>query len=143
MNYHNSSSLKIKSDSPCVENIAQMSLQNTNFRSTVWTGCYSQMTLMCIADCDEIGVEVHEHSDQIIRVEQGKACVKMGDCKERLHFCRNLCQGDVVFIPAGVWHNIINTEESPLKLSVIYAPSNPPKGTVHRTKADAEKTEYL
>ena len=142
MNYYNLSKPMEKSDSPYVENIAKMVSQNNNFRTTVWTGCHSQMTLMCIPGCDEIGLEVHPHSDQIIRIEQGRACVKMGECKERLHFCQKLCVGEVVFIPAGIWHNIINMEDAPLKLSVIYAPPNHPRGTIHRTKADAEKEEY-
>ena len=141
--YDHNPSIRIeKSDPPCIENIAQKALQNTNFRTTVWTGCHSQMTLMCIPGCDDIGLEVHPHSDQMIRIEQGKACVKMGECKDHMHFCKNFCSGEVVFIPAGTWHNIINTEDTPLKLSVIYAPPNHPKKTVHVTKKDAEKTEY-
>ena len=142
MNYYKPSKPMVKTDPPYVENITKMAFQNSNFRTTVWTGCHSQMTLMCIANCDDIGVEVHPDSDQIIRIEQGKACAKMGECKEHLNFCRNLCEGDVVFIPAGMWHNIINTQDAPLKLSVIYAPPNHPRGTVYRTKADAEKAEY-
>ena len=141
MNYNNFLKPTKKSDSPCVENIAQMALQNTNFRTTVWTGGYAQMTLMCVDNCDELGVEVHPESDQIIRVEQGKACVKMGECKERLHFSQMMCPGEVVFIPAGVWHNIVNMEDAALKLSVIYAKPNHPMGTIHRTKAEAEESE--
>lgn len=40
-------------------------------------------------------------------------------------------------IPAGTWHNLINTGNTPLKLYSIYAPPNHPFGTVHFTKADA------
>ena len=142
MNVHNLSKSMAQTDQPCVENIERMAFQNRNFRTTVWTGSHSQMTLMCIRNCDDIGVEVHPDSDQIIRVEQGRACAKMGERKEQLNFCRNLCEGDVVFIPAGMWHNIINAQDAPLKLSVIYARPNHPRGTVHRTKEDAEKAEY-
>lgn len=46
-NYNSSKPMK-KSNPPCAENIAQRALRNTNFRTTVWTGCYAQMTLMCI-----------------------------------------------------------------------------------------------
>ena len=41
-------------------------------------------------------------------------------------------------IPAGKWHNIINAGNTPLKVYVIYAPPEHPKGTVHPTKADVE-----
>ena len=48
----------------------------------------------------------------------------MGKCKNRLDFQQNICEGDGVFIPAGTWHNIINIEKTPLKISSIYAPLN-------------------
>ena len=65
------------------------------------------------------------------------AFVYIGNRKENLIFQQKMVKGDVVFIPAGLWHNIVNTDRYPLKLSVIYAPPNHPKGTVHRTKMDA------
>lgn len=124
---------------PFVGDVAQMAAQNTNFRTAIWTGCHLQMTLMCIPPCGEIGLELHPDTDQFIRVEQGKAVAKMGECKNRLCFTQKLECGDVVFVPAGTWHNVINTDDSALKLSTIYAPPNHPKGTIHRTKEEAEK----
>lgn len=47
---------------PYVTNIAKEVMQNTNFRTTVWTGCYAQMTLMCIPKCSDIGLEIHENT---------------------------------------------------------------------------------
>jgi mannose-6-phosphate isomerase-like protein (cupin superfamily) len=44
-------------------------------------------------------------------------------------------------IPAGTWHNVINTGNIPLKLYSIYAPPQHPHGTVHVTKADAMAAE--
>lgn len=126
---------------PCVINMEQ-AIQNQNFRTTVWTGCYLQMTLMCIPECEEIGLEIHTDTDQFIRIEQGKAVVKMGRCKNQFDFQQTICEGDGVFIPAGTWHNIINTENNPLKVSSIYAPPNHLKGTIHQTKVDAEKEDY-
>ncbi|MEY8428319.1 cupin domain-containing protein [Lachnospiraceae bacterium 46-15] len=117
-------------------------MQNSNFRTAFWTGCHLQMTLMCIPPCGEIGLEIHEDTDQFIRVEQGKAMVKMGKCKEQLNFQQTLCMGDAVFIPAGTWHNIVNAGMHPLKVSSIYAPPNHPWGTIHQTKADADIEEY-
>ena len=53
---------------------------------------------------------------------------------------------DVVIIPAGVRHNIINTSATEtLKLYTIYSPANHPEGTIHATKAEAmaaEETEH-
>ena len=131
-----------KGGNPYVANIEDLTVQNTNFRTTIWTGCHLQMTLMCIPYCGEIGLEIHPKTDQIIRVEQGKAVSVMGKRKDCLDFRQDMCKGDAVFIPAGTWHNIVNMGRTPLKLSVMYAPPNHLKGTVHRTKRDAEKEEY-
>ena len=128
---------------PYVTNVEQMSQQNRYFRSAVWTGRHVQMTVMCIPPCGEIGLEIHEETDQFIRVEQGCALVKMGESKRELDFQQNMCRGDAVFVPAGIWHNVINTGRNPLKVSVIYAPPNHPRGTVHFSKADAEREENL
>lgn len=122
---------------PYVVNVANAAMCNSNFRSAIWTGRYAQMTLMCIPVCSEIGMEVHNDTDQIIRIEEGNAQVKMG-CSRNLTDCQeNLCKGDAVFVPAGIWHNIINVGRVPLKVSTIYAPPHHPAGTVHRTRADA------
>ena len=127
---------------PYAANIGRMARQNTNFRTALWTGCNLQMTLMSIPRCGEIGVEIHEDTDQFIRVEQGCAVVKMGECKRQLDFQQNMCRGDAVFVPAGTWHNVVNTGRIPLKVSVIYAPPNHPQGTIHISKADADREEY-
>lgn len=123
---------------PYVINIEQAALQNSNFRTAVWTGCHLQMTVMCIPPCGEIGLEVHGDTDQLIRVERG-AAVKIGECVNQPDFQQNICKGDVVFIPAGTWHNVVNIGRNTLKVSSVYAPPNHRRGTVHPTKADAER----
>lgn len=124
---------------PYVINIEQTAVQNQNFRTAVWTGCHLQMTVMCIPPCGEIGFEIHSDTDQLIRVEQGTAAVKIGKCVDQFDFQQNICKGDAVFIPAGTLHNIVNIGRNVLKLSSVYAPPNHRRGTVHLTKADAEK----
>ena len=127
---------------PFVVNIPRAARQNQNFRSALWTGQHLQMTLMCIPVCGDIGAEMHPDTDQFIRVENGAALVRMGSCRETLDICHRLSAGDGIFVPCGTWHNIINTGNCPLVLSSIYAPPQHPKGTVHRTKADAEREAY-
>ncbi len=126
---------------PYVTNIEETAIQNQNFRTTVWTGCHLQMTVMSIPPCGEIGREVHSNTDQLIRVEQGTAVVKIGECANHPDFQQNMCQGDAVFIPAGTWHNIVNSGRNTLKVSSVYAPPNHRRGTVHFTKEDAEREE--
>ena len=125
-----------------IVDVSQKAMENRNFRTTLWTGSYAQMTLMCIPVCSDVGLEVHISTDQIIRIEQGNAIVKMGDCKNHLDFQEKVCVGATIFVPAGIWHNVINIGRTPLKLSAIYAPPHHPAGTVHCTKEDSEKANY-
>ena len=123
---------------PYITNIEQKSMQNANFRTAIWTSRYAQMTLMSIPVCSDIGLEIHPETDQIIRIEQGMALVKMGQRKNELKFQMEVCKDDTIFVPAGTWHNVINIGRTPLKVSSIYAPPHHPAGTVHRTKEEAE-----
>lgn len=124
---------------PYVADIPCRAAHNTNFRTAIWTGSYLQMTLMSLPLHGEIGVEMHEDTDQLLRIEQGCALVKMGACREQMDNQYRVCRGDAIFVPAGTWHNVINIGRMPLKISSVYAPPNHRKGTVHRTKEEAER----
>lgn len=130
-----------KGPDPYVANIERLAMQNPNFRTAVWTGSHLQLTMMCIPPCGEIGLEIHEDTDQYIRVEQGCAVVKMGKCRKQQDFQQNVSRGDVIFVPAGTWHNVINMGSCPLRVSSVYAPPHHPKGTIHHTKEDAERAD--
>jgi mannose-6-phosphate isomerase-like protein (cupin superfamily) len=124
---------------PYVVNIEDATLQNNNFRLALWTGTYLQLTLMSINVGDDIGLEMHPDVDQFIRIEQGQGLVMMGDSRDRLCYRRRVQDDYVILIPAGKWHNLINTGRTPIKLYSIYAPPEHPFGTIHRTKEDAEE----
>lgn len=126
---------------PHTVNLEHTSRQNSFFRRVLWTGNHLQLTVMCIPFRGEIGLELHPDTDQLIRIEDGQACVRMGQSKDQLTFRQCLRPGDVILIPRGIWHNLINTGNRMLKLSSIYAPPQHPRGTVHRTKAEAEHHE--
>ncbi|MGN0526127.1 MAG: cupin domain-containing protein, partial [Acutalibacteraceae bacterium] len=127
---------------PFVINIDRAVLQNTNYRTALWTGCYLQLTLMSIPVGGEIGLEVHPDTDQFIRLESGNGIVMMGSSKDCLNFQRPIRNGYAVFVPAGTWHNIINTGNQPLKIYTVYAPPHHPHGTVQTTKAQADREEH-
>lgn len=126
---------------PFVINIEEATLENKNFRTALWTGKHLQLTLMSIDVGGEIGLEIHPHLDQFIRIEEGQGIVKMGNRKDKLDFEAKVSDDFIFIIPAGTWHNLINTGNKPIKLYSIYAPPQHPWGTVHKTKADAEEAE--
>lgn len=125
---------------PTVVNIETATVENTNYRTTLWTGKNLQITLMSIDSGDDIGLEVHDTHDQFLRIEQGQATVSMGPTKEQLTVWQ-ASSSDAVIVPAGTWHNLVSSGEVPLKVYSIYAPPQHPHGTVHVTKAEAEAAE--
>lgn len=126
--------LKDYGPEPFVVNINEATMQNTNFRTALWTGKYLQVTLMSIKVGGDIGLELHPDVDQFIRIESGQGMVKMGKSKNMLSFQAMVQDDCAIMIPAGTWHNIINTGNKPLKVYSIYAPPHHPRGTVNVTK---------
>ncbi|MDD2363118.1 MAG: cupin domain-containing protein [Oscillospiraceae bacterium] len=124
---------------PYVVNIEKATLKNNYFRTALWTGNHLQLTLMSIKPGEDIGLEQHHDVDQFLRIEQGEGVVMMGDSRDNLNFMERVFDNYVVFIPAGKWHNLINTGRVPIKLYSIYAPPQHPFGTVHVTKQDQEQ----
>lgn len=126
---------------PIVIDIDGMAMKNTNFRTTLWTGRSLQLTLMSLLPREEIGVEMHENLDQFIKIVEGYAVVKMGTSEKILDLQADLTSDDAVIIPAGTYHNIINTGYRPLKLISLYGPPAHPFNTTHVTKRDAMAAE--
>jgi mannose-6-phosphate isomerase-like protein (cupin superfamily) len=126
---------------PFVVNIDRAAKKNNNYRTALWTGKHLQVTLMSIPVGGDIGLEIHPTTDQFIRIEEGQGLVQMGDRKDQLDFQAQAYDDYAIMIPAGKWHNITNTGNSPLKVYVIYAPPEHPFGTVHETKAIAQGSE--
>ncbi|WP_064094100.1 cupin domain-containing protein [Rossellomorea aquimaris] len=133
--------LKDYGPSPYTVNIDEATVQNDTFRTALWTGEHLQVTLMSINPGEDIGLEVHPKIDQFLRLEQGQGIVKMGNRQDNLTFQREVKEDFAIMVPAGTWHNVINTGDTALKLYSIYAPPQHPRGTIHVTKADAEAAE--
>ena len=119
--------------------IETQTLENTCFRQVLFTGKHAQLVVMCLGPGEESGDEVHRNIDQLFRIEQGEGKFVFNEKQERL-----VRDGDAVVVPAGTYHNVINTSKTvPLKLYTIYSPPNHPDGTVHKTRAEAEAVERL
>jgi mannose-6-phosphate isomerase-like protein (cupin superfamily) len=121
-----------------VGDIQTLTLDNTNFRTVLYTGPNLQLTVMCLAAGEEIGVEMHDHLDQFIRVESGQARVTLGPSATEAAVAHEIADDWAMIIPGGTWHNVINTGAAELRLYSLYAPAEHPDGTVHVTKDDAD-----
>ncbi len=126
---------------PFVVNIENVTRRNDAFRTALWTGAHLQLTLMSIDVGEDIGLEVHPHLDQFIRIEEGQGLVQMGKSRDFLDYRRRVHADYAFIIPAGMWHNLTNTGDRPIKLYSIYAPPEHPRGTVHETRAIAQASE--
>ncbi len=124
-----------------VGNIEEAAQVNAYFRQVLFTAQHLQLVVMSLEPGEEIGLEMHDHLEQFIRIESGRATVTMGPSEDQIAEAHDI-EGDwAVVIPGGTWHNVINRGDGPLKLYTIYAPPQHPDGTVHRTKADAVAAE--
>lgn len=120
-----------------VVNIEKETLENEYFRKVLYTAKNTQLVLMSIKPGDEIGNELHE-LDQFIRVEKGKATAILNNGETEY----NLEEDHAIIIPAGTWHNIINTGTSDLKLYTLYCPPEHKDGTMHETKEAAVEEHF-
>lgn len=115
-------------------NIEKDTTENKNFRKVVYTGQHLQLVLMSLKVGEDIGEEVHKDTDQFFRFESGS-----GKCLIDGHEYR-VKDGDVIVVPAGAKHNVINTNtEEELKMYTIYAPPHHKDGIVRATKEAAEE----
>jgi mannose-6-phosphate isomerase-like protein (cupin superfamily) len=122
-----------------VGSIEKQTLENSYFRQVLYTGKHAQLVVMCLKPGEDIGDEVHPNVDQFFRIEKGEARFVLDEKRER-----RAQDGDAVVVPAGTFHNVINTSKTaPLKLYTLYSPPNHPDGTVHKTKAEAEAAEAV
>ena len=113
------------------QDIKKLTLENSNFRTVLYTGTKCQLVAMCITSKEGIGEETHNNTDQILFFIEGECeAVINGEHKQ-------ITKDEVVFVPAGTKHNFINTGNDDLKLYTVYAPPEHADGTIHKTKQEA------
>jgi mannose-6-phosphate isomerase-like protein (cupin superfamily) len=118
-----------------VNDIETSTLSNKNYRKVLHTtkSKNMQLVLMSLKPNEEIGMEVHEHVDQFFRIEQGDGVLLI--YKQTLKKIK-IYKNDVIIIPAGTYHNIINIGKKDLKLYTIYTPANHKDKLVQKIKTD-------
>jgi mannose-6-phosphate isomerase-like protein (cupin superfamily) len=102
--------------------IAAVAEQSADFRRVLWTGEHAQLVIMTIPSGGEIGLETHEHTDQILTFVSGDGEADVAGQTKRV------APGDLVAVPAGTLHN-------------VYGPAEHAAGAVHATKEEADAAE--
>ncbi len=119
-----------------VQNIEKLTVENDNYRKVLYTGKHMQLVLMTLQPGEEIGLEQHEGHDQFFRIEEGQGRATIDDNTYDIQ------DDDAIIVPAGAWHNVINTGTSPLRLYTLYAPPEHREGVLHPTKADDREEHF-
>ena len=125
-----------------VGDIETTTLDNDVFRSVLFTGAHTQLTVMRLAPGEDIGLEAHHDRDQFLRIDHGRTRVELGTSEDAIEESHDVGDDWAIIVPAGVWHNVVNTGEDELKLYSLYSPPEHPPETIHHTKADAEAAEH-
>lgn len=125
-----------------VGDIEKATLGNGNFRTVLYTGEHTQLTVMRLAPGEDIGMEAHPHLDQFLRIEEGQARAEFGRSEGQVDETHDVGPDWALVVPAGVWHNVVNTGNEEVKLYSLYSPPEHPDGTVHATKQEAEEAEH-
>lgn len=111
--------------------------KNENWKKAFITGEQEQIVFMNISlqtnPENEIGEEIHTF-DQAILIVEGRAQCVLNDTKSKVQ------SGDLIFVPRGTRHNVINLEKNkPLKIVSFYSETDMPANTTYKTKQDQPK----
>lgn len=118
-----------------VQNIEKLTKENTNFRKVIYTGEHSQIVVMSLDLSQEIGEEIHRDVDQIIFITTGEANATING------EIRRIGKNDVIFVPAGMKHNVKNIGSVDLKLFTVYSPPEHLDEEIHAAKEEVIQTE--
>ncbi len=115
--------------------IAAIAEQSSDFERVLWTGRHAQLVVLTVQPGDGVGQAIHEHGDQVLGVVSGGAHVVTVDGTTRAR------PGDIVVVPRGTRHDVVNAEPEPLVLWTVYAPPAHAVDGAYATHADADAAE--
>lgn len=112
-----------------VYDVDRLTKENQNFRKVLSTPGKTQIVLMSLLPMEEIGLEVHRHTDQLLKIVQGYAQIILN---EKTIMAR---KGALVVVQHGTKHNIINASKTKrLQLYSMYSPPEHPKQLTQKKK---------
>jgi mannose-6-phosphate isomerase-like protein (cupin superfamily) len=118
------------------DNIKEAAKTNLAFRQTVCKGAFSELVVISIPPTGELGEGIHDDTDVILFIVEGKGEVIFGNRKEIAN------KHDAILVTAGRLHNLRNIGHHDLKLFAVFSP--PPSGAnagIHRVGAEAAEEQ--
>lgn len=117
--------------------IFEIAKKNDHWKQAFLTGKNAQIVFMNVSPDtnpnNEIGMEKHKF-DQVIFIAEGKAKTVLDGKSSTVE------SGDMIFIPQGVNHNVINLDaKKPLKIISVYSDNDIPANAVYKKESDTPK----
>lgn len=118
-----------RGNEPYLFSMKDKALSANAYIEALWTGEHMQVTAMLIPAGAGTSTEMHEKSDQLITVMDGRCLLQIGRSEMRLSPLGELRPGDSAIIPAGYWHSLTSRGSTPLRIISVYSPAHHPYGT--------------
>lgn len=113
-----------------VQDVKQAAGANDAFLRVVYTGRNLQLVMMAIPPGQHIGAEMRADHDQYFRIDEGRGEVLINGVSIPISDTSG------IVVPAGAWHDIVNTGDRMMRLHSIFAPPQHHMNSVRNTKAD-------
>ena len=94
--------------------IKKMAKENKSFRRVLDTGKFGQLVLISLLKGEELGDEMHPTVDELYYVVDGEGEIKLNGKSYPFN------EHEVMMVPAGTRHDIINTGKDDLKLFALF-----------------------
>lgn len=111
-------------------NVRAQALINDAFMRVIRTGAHQQLVVMTLPPDGESGDEIRPDTDQLVVLVAGIGEARVGA------YVLEIEPGDLIFVPAGTRHNIVNRAVEPLRLITVFAPPAFVPGVVYRTREE-------
>ena len=109
--YYNS----FEKDNPyIIYNLRAASLLTNSPYQILWSAENMLVTLQTLKPGESVPMIMHPDMDELLSVTQGQGRILMGDKKDEVKYDSFFVADSVIFIPAGMWHTVINQYVYPL-----------------------------
>ena len=116
--------------------IKKFALENELYRRVVFTGSHSQLVVMNISK-GERTEEERKDADALVFITKGKGKSVLEDRS------RDVGKHDLLFVPAGKVHSLLNSSHRDLKAIIVYSPPVFAEGEIQKTRDELSPEKKL